>query len=71
MLLRSIIPTPANTRVISSTLIPAKGRLDASPLAVGTVAIFRLILLPQLLSELRSKDVGTRLELLKIRFAIF
>jgi hypothetical protein len=63
--------TPANTRVISSTLIPAKGKLDASPLADGIDAMFLLLKLRRIHGELKHCDVRTRLEPLNMIFAIF
>jgi hypothetical protein len=62
--------TPANTLVISSTLIPAKGRLDPSPLAVGAVAM-PLLAMRQWHCESSLGVKSKRLELLSIRFIIF
>lgn len=65
------ILTPAKTRVMSSTFIPAKGRLDASPTAVCVDAMLRReTTLSRLHSEVKYGVVSIRLELLDTRFAI-
>jgi hypothetical protein len=62
--------TPASTRVMSSTFIPAKGRLDASPLAVWVVAMLREMTLRRLNCGRKPEDRSVRRELLNMRFAI-
>lgn len=61
--------TPASTLVISSTLMPANGRLVASPLAAGVVAM-PLLAMRQWHCESNLGAVSQRLELLSITFII-
>jgi hypothetical protein len=66
----AVVLTPANTLVISSTFIPANGKLDASPLAIVLVAILRLSRDRQLHFEPKYGRGEKSLELLRIIFAM-
>lgn len=65
-MLRNVLLTPANTLVMSSTLIPAKGRLAASPVA----CVVAMVRLKSCTLEVKHGDCRTRLELLYIRLAM-
>ena len=62
--------TPASTLVMSSTLMPANGRFDASPLAASVASVRTWLGLPRLNLRLRNDVWKAHLELLKTRLAI-
>lgn len=51
--------------------MPAKGKLAASPLDVGVVAMFLLVMLLEIHDEGKYCDVRTRLDPLSMIFAMF
>jgi hypothetical protein len=62
--------TPANTLVMSRTLMPAKGRFDASPLAASVASRRTWLFLIQWTRGFRSDVRRAHIELLSKKFVI-